>query len=168
MAFQGAGERITEAQSKMLPDAIRACEWHLRPAGIEMLAVQLDKLFEFAAAFGINADREKAAKFYSTLVSLPPDLLTRAFDMAIARKTDSYRPPLPAEIEATVADDLALRRRVRAGLEKMRLAPVERRTGRRTPEEIAAVDAAMAEIRASLSKGAAALRGEEQAKGEAA
>ena len=159
MTFQGAGERLTEAQAKMLPDAIRACDWHLRPAGIAALAVQLDKLFEFAAAFGISADREKAAKFYAPLANLPPDLLARAFDMAITRKTDSYRPPLPAEIEATVAEDLALRRRVRAGLEKMRLAPVERKGNRRTPEEIARVDAEMARVRAALAQGATALRG---------
>lgn len=162
MGFQGSGERITEAQAKMLPDAIRACEFHLAPAGVEFLAVQLDKLFEFAAAFGINADKAKAAKFYAPLAALPRDLLAKAIDAAIARKTDSYRPPLPAEIEATVADDLALRRRVRAGLEKMRLAPVERRSTRRTPEEIALVDAAMARVRASLTQGAMALRGTDE------
>ncbi|MCA3247344.1 MAG: hypothetical protein ING29_12800 [Azospirillum sp.] len=160
MAFQGTGERITEAQAKMLSDAIRACEYHLAPAGPEFLAVQLDKLFEFAAAFGINADRAKAAKFYAPLANLPRDLLAKAVDAAISRKTDSYRPPLPAEIEATVADDLALRRRVMAGLQKMKLAPVERRTGRRTPEEIARVDAEMAKVRAALAQGGAALRGQ--------
>jgi hypothetical protein len=143
----------------MLPDAIRACEFHMRPAGVAFLAVQLDKLFEFAAAFGINVDRAKAAKFYAPLANLPPDLLTKAIDAAIARKTDSYRAPLPAEIEAVVAEDLALRRRVRGGLEKMKLAPVERRAPKRTPEEIAIVDAALAKARKAIAEGTATIQG---------
>ena len=158
MAFQGTGERITEAQAKMLPDAIRACEHHMRPAGVEFLAVQLDRLFEFAAAFGINADRAKAAKFYAPLADLPRDLLTKAIDRAVITKSDSYRLPMPAEIAATVRDDMDHRRAVLGGLRKMERAPVETRA-KRTPEELAQVAAAVARAKAALAEGSATIQG---------
>lgn len=124
MAFQGQGETITRAQATQLAGAIRSCVWHLREAGIEALAVQLDRLFGFATAFGVPGDRKAAAAFYAPLAKIPPDLLVKAFDTVLNAKRDSYRLPLPSEIESVIAEDWGIRKRVKARLEMMQRAPV--------------------------------------------
>jgi hypothetical protein len=158
--FQGSGQRVTADEAAKLPDALVACRWHLRPAGEKALAVQLDRLAAWARGFNIPHDPAVMPAAYATLAALPPDLLATAFDRAMAGTDDTFRLPLPAKIRAHVADEMTKRHSVFAGLQKMKLAPVERRTGRRTPEEIARVDAEMARVRAALAQGATYLRGQ--------
>ena len=124
MAFQGAGETITQAQATHLAGALRSCVWHLRESGIEALAVQLDRLFGFATAFGVPGDRKAASAFYAPLAKIPPDLLVKAFDTVLNAKRDSYRLPMPSEIESVIAEDWGVRKRVKARLEMMQRAPV--------------------------------------------
>jgi hypothetical protein len=157
--FQGAGERVSEETARKVADALVACQYHLRPAGEKALAVQIDRLSAWARSFNIPHDPAVMPAAYASLAALPPDLIATAFDRAMAGTEDTFRLPLAAKIRAHVADDMAKRHEVLSGLHKMRLAPVERRAPKRTPEEIAAVDAAMAKVRAALAEGALAMRG---------
>jgi hypothetical protein len=150
--------RVTEHQAAKVPAARTACEWHLRHAGERALAVQLDRLAAWAKSFNIPHDPQSMPSAYASLATIPPDLLPKAFDRVMAATDDTFRLPLPAKIRAHVAEEIDRRIATRGGLHRMSLAPVERR-GKRSPEELAAVDAAMARVRASLAQGATALRG---------
>ena len=151
---------MTPDQAAKIPGALVACQFHMRPAGEKALAVQIDRLSAWARSFNIPHDPAVMPAAYATLAALPPDLLAKAFDRAMAGSADTFRLPMCAAIRAHVADEMAKRHATLAGLQKMKLAPVERRNGRRTPEEIAAVDAAMARVRAALSQGASVMRGD--------
>ena len=148
---------MTAEQAAKIPGALVACQLHMRPAGEKALAVQIDRLAAWARSFNIPHDPAVMPAAYATLAALPPDLLAKAFDRAMAGSADTFRLPMCAAIRAHVADEMAKRHATLAGLQKMKLAPVERRNGRRTPEEIAAVDAAMAQIRESLARGPAVM-----------
>ena len=153
---------MTPDQAAKIPGAIVACQFHLRPAGEKALAIQIDRLSAWARSFNIPHDPAVMPAAYATLAALPPELLAKAFDRAMAGSADTFRLPMCAAIRAHVADDMARRHATLAGLHKMKLAPVEKSGGKRTPEEIAAVDAAMARVRASLAHGAATLRGDDE------
>jgi len=153
------GMRVTEQQAAKVPAARIACEWHLRHAGEKALAVQLDRLAAWAKSFNIPHDPQAMPAAYASLATIPPDLLPKAFDRVMAATDDTFRLPLPAKIRAHVSEEIDRRIATRGGLHRMSLAPVERR-GKRTREELAAVDAAMARVRASLAQGAAVMRGE--------
>ena len=141
---------MTAEQAAKVPGAIVACEWHMRPAGEKALAVQLDKLATWARSFNIPHDPQAMPAAYASLATIPPDLLPRAFDRAMAGTDDTFRLPLPAAIRKHVAEEIDRRIAVRGGLHRMSLAPLERR-GKRTQAEIDAVNAAMAKVRASLA-----------------
>ena len=142
-----------------MPGAIVACDWHMRPAGEKALGVQLDRLAAWARSFNIPHDPQAMPAAYASLATIPPDLIGKAFDRAMAGTDDTYRLPLPAAIRKHVAEEIDRRIAVRGGLHRMSLAPTERR-GQRTPEELAAVAAAMAKVRASLSANVGVMRGD--------
>ena len=150
------GERITEIQKAKLHDAQIACEWYLRPAGERALTVQLERLAAWAKSFNIPHDPAAMPAAFAPLAALPPDLLAKAFDRAMSESTDTFRLPMVAAIRAHVSEEMDRRIAARRGLHLMTLAPVDRK-GKRTPEEIAAVDAAMAQIRQSLARGPAVM-----------
>lgn len=156
--FQGSGERVTPDQAAKIPGALVACQFHLRPAGEKALAVQIDRLSAWARSFNIPHDPAAMPAAFAPLAALPPDLLAKAFDRAMSESTDTFRVPMVAAIRAHVSEEMDRRIAARRGLHLMTLAPVDRK-GKRTPEEIAAVDAAMARVRAALARGATTLRG---------
>lgn len=141
---------MTAEQAAKVPGAIVACEWHMRPAGEKALGVQLDKLATWARSFNIPHDPQAMPAAYASLVSLPPDLLVKAFDRVMSEAVDTFRLPLPAVIRKQVAEELDSRHTVRRGLHLIARAPVDRR-GQRTQAELDAVNAAMAKVRASLA-----------------
>jgi hypothetical protein len=84
----------------------------LTPASDENYIGALSKLIEFAMAFGIPCGDAAAVQriYREKLADLPPDLLLAA----VRRVTDSWtwgqRLPMPAEIRATIGDELTQRR----------------------------------------------------------
>jgi hypothetical protein len=151
--------RVTEAQAAKVPAARVACEWHLRHAGERALAVQLDRLAAWAKSFNIPHDPQSMPAAYASLATIPPDLLPKAFDRVMAATDDTFRLPLPAKIRAHVSEEIDRRIAARRGLHIMGLAPVERNSPKRTPEEIAIVDAALAKARKAIAEGTATLQG---------
>jgi len=159
-AFQGSGGWVSAQQAAAIPDALAVCDWHLRPAGERALAVQLDRLAAWAKSFNVPHDPRAMPAAFASLASIPPDLIGKAFDAAMATTRDTFRLPLPAAIRAHVADDIATRHRVKSGLLKMQMfGTVEPRKRKRTPEELATADAAMAELRAANEARKEALSG---------
>jgi hypothetical protein len=154
------GMRVTEHQAAKVAAARVACEWHLRHAGEKALAVQLDRLAAWAKSFNIPHDPQAMPAAYASLATIPPDLLPKAFDRVMAATDDTFRLPLPAKIRAHVSEEIDRRIATRGGLHRMSLAPIERR-GKRSPEEIAQVAAAVARAKAALAAGGVALRGSE-------
>lgn len=152
------GERVPEALKAKLHDAQVACEWHLRPAGDRALTVHLDRLAAWAKSFNIPHDPQAMPAAYASLATIPPDLLPKAFDRAMAGTDDTFRLPLPAAIRKHVAEEIDRRIAVRGGLHRMSLAPTERR-GKRTPEELAQVAAAVAKAKTALAEGTATIQG---------
>ena len=150
LAYQ-PGARVTAEIQRQLPEAIRQAEASLAPSPAQQLAVQIARIDDFATAFHVPADEMKtaAAIYRATLGHLPPDLLETAVNRAIQAHRWGMRLPLPAEIAAHVADELAERRKTLGRLEIARRAPTELPPRRRDPEEVAAVDALMAQWRAT-------------------
>lgn len=91
----------------------------LIPVCAKAFGVAMDRLMEFARAFGIPADNVAAAVgFYrQALHALPADLVLAAVDRIIAQWKWGNRMPLPADLQAKVFDDLTARRSELARIE---------------------------------------------------
>lgn len=129
----GTGQRLTRKEADALPHAIRANEYHQRPAGMLALAVQVERLAAWAKSFNIPHDTKMMAMMYEDLASLPDQLIEKAFTRAMNSAKDTFRLPMCASIRAQVSDEMGRRWSVTSGLKKMEMAmkrgDVEKRSG---------------------------------------
>lgn len=109
---------ITQAQARLLPQAMRAVQASLLPAPAKQMTVEIARLVEWARAFSIPApDVETAVTSYrAALRHLPSDLLAQAFETVKANHKWGMRLPLPADLATTAQGELSKRLRVKAGL----------------------------------------------------
>ena len=91
----------------------------LEPAGGELFAVIIDRLFRFAETFAIkDAGIRDAMRFYvEALDDVPPDLLERAVDNVVRNYKYGHRMPPPADLRAVVEQDMAARANALARIE---------------------------------------------------
>lgn len=91
------------------------------PATVQEYARAMMALIEFGGAFGVPCGSPEAVQaiYRETLADLPAELLHRAVARIKSGWTWGNRMPFPAEIRATVADDLAV---LRSNLAKARIA----------------------------------------------
>lgn len=104
--------RPARLNDQRLAEAICELTVGLRPATTEDYARAMLALIEFVAAFGVPCpDPATVQSIYrETLADLPADLLTTAIARIKTNWTWGNRMPFPAEIRATVADDLSRRK----------------------------------------------------------
>lgn len=131
----------------------------LDPGGREVFAVQMDRLLEFAATFGIpDAKAREALGFYrDALAVLPADLMVLAVQRICSGWKRGNRLPLPAEITETVSEELG-RRRLEAGriahaLRSFREEPAPERV---SPEQRERNLRTLAQARQAIAAGATA------------
>jgi hypothetical protein len=107
---------------------IAAHDAALQPAPAEVFAVSVDRVFAFARTFNIAVPDTKAAvRFYRDgLADIPADLL----DLAMRRAVDGWkwgnRLPMPADIKAQIAPELAARK---LALARLKTAEMKARKG---------------------------------------
>ena len=91
----------------------------LEPAGGEVFAVIIDRLFRFAETFAIkDAGIREAMTFYAeTLDDVPPDLLEKAVDNVVRNYKYGHRMPPPADLRAAIEQDMAERANALARIE---------------------------------------------------
>ena len=132
-----------------IPAALENARRLLEPSSEREAAVAIAGLLDFARAFAVPVPQaETAARVYAdALRPIPPDLLDIAINSTIQSHKWGNRLPLPSEIAAHVAPEIARRRSVVARLEIAQRAPVEDCGPKATVAEIAAVDAIMANWR---------------------
>lgn len=130
-------------------------------ASDEAFAVALDELLRFARAFNVAlpARRETDSRAPVTVITeiyrqamddLPEDLIVLAVRRAVKTWTWGNRLPMPGDLRKLVADDLHQRRRdlARAEAALRKVAATAPIPSDPTPEELAAVEAAMARLEA--------------------
>lgn len=107
-----------EATAEGIADAIAGYDRALVPADARAFAVTIDRLFAFARVFGLgNPDTRAAVGFYrQALADVPPDLLAEAVRRIVGAWRWGHKLPLPADLRATIADELGRRKVERARL----------------------------------------------------
>lgn len=93
----------------------------LQPAEPKAYAVIIDKLMEFAQAFGIRGQDhlKQIAKFYREgLSDLPEDLLASAVNRIILTYKWGHRFPTPADIRETIDSELSERQHIQWKINK--------------------------------------------------
>lgn len=150
---------IPAAMASCLPAAIEAADSQLAPAPATAVMPLVKDLLAYARAFGIQVEAPAITvitrSYAEALSHLPADLLVEAFRRGRASHRWGNRLPLPAELAATVKDELSRRRLIALRLRTALRAPIETewRDEPRAPEDIAAVEAAIAGIRAGAGRG---------------
>lgn len=113
-----------------LPNALEAVRGAMVPAGARHWAVFLKQLLDFVDRYRLqppgagNRSADEIARdakglagdYQAALGYLPPDLLAKAFETIRATYSNGFRPPLPAEIGATVEAEFLARAHLRSQL----------------------------------------------------
>lgn len=105
------GDMIPAEKARLLPAAKRALDAMNRKITPEQMAVELDRMADWAETFNLpKKDWGKALDFYMEgLKNVPADLLSMAMERARANHKMGMRLPLPQEIAAQVSDEMAHR-----------------------------------------------------------
>lgn len=111
-------DEIPAEKAALIPAARREIDRLMQPAATEQMAVELDRMAEWAETFNLPPkDWGKALDFYMEgLKHLPADLLSMAMQRARANHKMGMRLPLPIEIAAQVDDEVARRRSMKTKL----------------------------------------------------
>lgn len=147
------GDTIPAEKAKLLPAAKRGLDNLSRPITAEQMAVEMDRMAEWAETFNLPPkDWGKAVDFYlEGLKHLPADLLATAMERARSNHRLGMRLPLPQEIATQVQDELSRRTALKTKLflaQRCRVAdPVETPYRDMTPEQQAKVDAMLANLK---------------------
>jgi len=120
------GDQISAERAKLLPAAKRALDRLMVPVTAEQMAVELDRMAEWAETFNLpKKDWGKALDFYMEgLKRLPADLLSIAMERARATHRMGMRLPLPQEIAAQVQDEVERRGKLKTKLWQAQRCPV--------------------------------------------
>lgn len=93
-------------------EALGTARLRAMPAGTEAFAIAMDRLLEFAFAFGVKVpDRAALVTIYRDALRLPSDLLDLAVTRAIGSWTWGNRLPMPGELRQLVGADILERER---------------------------------------------------------
>lgn len=142
-----ASDEIPAEKAALVPAARREIDRLLQPVTTEQMAVELDRMADWAETFNLPPkDWGKALDFYMEgLKHLPADLLSTAMQRARASHKMGMRLPLPVEIASQVDDEVARRRSMKNKLfqaSRCRVAdPVVTQYRDMTPEQKAECDA---------------------------
>lgn len=99
------------ATREELAAGYRECRNLLERSTHEAIGVFVDKLCDFAGAFGIKADAKELTKIYADgLIDLPSDLLMRAYEEAVKNWRWGNRLPMPADFRGFVQPELDRRK----------------------------------------------------------
>lgn len=151
------GDTIPAEKARLLPAALRALDVLNRKITPEQMAVEMDRMAEWAETFNLPPkDWGKAVDFYlEGLRHLPADLLATAMERARSNHKLGMRLPLPQEIAAQVEPELSRRTTLKT---KLFLAlrcpvadPVQAPYRDMTPEQKAKVDAMLAGLNSKFN-----------------